>query len=212
MDKILKILLVEDHPLTRMGIKLSISRNIPSCEIIGEKDSVKDTLDFLKENPAFDLVLLDITLTDGSSMPIAQYIKQNMPQTKILVCSMNSSYMDIIGYMELGVEGFISKFSDESVLASAITTILDNESFFGKDIAQIIAAMGNTNNHLNFTEREQQIIQLCAAGKRVKAIAEELNISKRTVEAHKANIFNKLGLKSTAEVVKYALERGIINL
>ncbi|MCQ2277291.1 MAG: response regulator transcription factor [Bacteroidales bacterium] len=212
MDKILKILIVEDHPLTRMGIKLSVSRNFPSCEIVGEKESVKDTLFFLHENPTLDLVLLDITLTDGSSMPIAQYIKQNMPQTKILVCSMNSSYMDIVGFVELGVDGFISKFSDESVFASAITTVIDNESFFGKDISQIIAAVGNANNDLNFTERERQIIQLCAAGKRVKAIAEELKISKRTVEAHKANIFNKSGLKSTAEIVKYALEKGIITL
>lgn len=212
MEDSFRILVVEDHPLTRLGFKLGISRNFPSSEIVGEMESVAVTLDFLQQNPAVDLMLLDITLTDGSSLPVAKFVKQSMPKTKILVCSMNSSYTDIIKFVELGVDGFISKFSDEAELTEAMSAVLNNEKYLGKDISDIIDIVGNANLRSDFTTREIEIIQLCAKGKRVKVIAEELGVSKRTIEAHKSNIFNKLGLKNTAEVVKYALENGIIRL
>lgn len=212
MEDSFRILVVEDHPLTRLGFKLGISRNFPSSEIVGEMESVAVTLDFLQQNPAVDLMLLDITLTDGSSLPVAKFVKQSMPKTKILVCSMNSSYTDIIKFAELGVDGFISKFSDEAELTEAMSAVLNNEKYLGKDISDIIDIVGNANLRSDFTTREIEIIQLCAKGKRVKVIAEELGVSKRTIEAHKSNIFKKLGLKNTAEVVKYALENGIIRL
>lgn len=212
MDIPFKILIVEDHPLTRMGIKLSINRNFPNCEIVGETKSNKEALDFLPKCPDLDLVILDITLTDGSSLPTAKFLKQTMPTTKLLVCSMSSSRSDIIKFVELGADGFISKFSNESELAEAIPAVLNNETYYGKEITNIINSVSNADSPVCLTEREIEIIQMCANGKRVKVIAQELGISKRTVESHKSNIFNKLGVKNTTEVVKYAIEKGIVSL
>lgn len=208
-----KILIVEDHPLTRAGIRMIIGTALPISSIIDEMDSVQSVMAFLKNKPELDLVLLDLHLPDGSGLDIAQFLKTNMPSVKIVVCSMHFTKADIAKLINWGVEGFVDKQNEEAVLKEAITTVMGG-CYFGKDKMEVflkLDAADDDSELSTLTDREKQIMTLSAKGKLVPEIAKELFISKRTVEVHKAHIFKKIGVKNSIEMVRYAYDNGFAN-
>lgn len=207
------ILLVEDHILTRMGTIMALNNSNSNCKVIAEAGSVKEAKDALKDRQDIDLVLLDLRLPDGNGSEVVQLIRARNMDTKVLVISADTDRSNIHQLMELGISGFISKFADIPTLVSAIDSVCNGIEYFGKDISEIIHAVttAKSPNENEFTARELEIMHLCAKGHAVKQIASELNISTRTVENHKNNIFKKLGFNSTSELINYAFEHGIMH-
>lgn len=209
----INILLVEDQTLTRMGISLALNSGSSNCRIVAEAGSVHEAKELLKQMEKVDIVLLDLMLPDGNGTEIVQFLRSRGADTKVLVISADTTRENILQLIDLGIGGFISKFADISTLEAAITSVYSGIEYYGKDITEILHAVSTAKAQALdiFTSRELDIMRYCAKGLSVKQISEELNISTRTVENHKNNIFKKLGFNSTAELINYVFEHGIVH-
>lgn len=209
----INVLLVEDQTLIRMGISLALNSSSSNCRIVAEADSVHEAKELLKQLEKVDIVLLDLMLPDGNGTEIVQFLRSRGADTKVLVISADTTRENILQLIDLGIGGFISKFADISTLEAAITSVYSGIEYYGKDITEILHAVSTAKAQALdiFTSRELDIMRYCAKGLSVKQISEELNISTRTVENHKNNIFKKLGFNSTAELINYVFEHGIVH-
>ena len=212
----IRAILVDDHELYRLGVTASIA-DLPDICIVGEAETGEEFFNLLATTPA-DIVLLDVMLPDISGVEIARRLKREHPAMKILAVSSENTAAVTQALLDVGIDGFISKRAGGTkVLASAIRSIMDGIEYYGKDIADIIyriyvAKKRTAEVTSEFTEQEKNIINLCREGLLSKEIGIRLGISPRTVETHKTNIFKKLGINSTVEMLQYALKNGIIKV
>ena len=207
----IKILLIEDQLLTRMGITMALNGQ-GGCRIVAEAATVQEAKQQIKRQPDIDVVLLDLMLPDGNGADVVQLLRNRGDDTPVLVISADNNKETILRLVELGINGFISKYADIPTLVNAILSVHNGLEYFGKDISEIIHAVSTAKAPAEelFTDRELDIVRLCAKGKSVKQIAATLNISARTVETHKNNIFKKLGFNSTGELISWVFEHGIV--
>ena len=214
----IKTIIVDDHALFRLGIKAALGAAHSDICIVGEAGCGVELFRLLETAPIPDVILLDIILPDMTGVEIARRLKAGRPEIKILAVSAENTANTVQAMLDAGIEGFISKRgggADE--IAQAIRSVAQGFEYFGSDIAAIIykiyvAKKRTAEVTPEFTERERSIIELCRDGLPGKLIADRLSISPRTVENHKNNIFKKLGIGSTLEMVRYALKHGIIGL
>ena len=213
----IQVIIVDDHPLFRNGLKASLKDSYSDICVTGEADSGA-ALFRLPALSTADLVLLDINLPDISGVEIARRLRRDYPAIKILAISAENTAETVKSMLEAGIEGFISKRQgDVDELVEAIRTVMSGLEYFGRDISAIIyevfvAKKKTTTVTPEFTEREKEIILACRDGLLSKEIADRLGISTHTVKAHKNNIFAKLGINNTMEMVQYALKKGIIRV
>ena len=213
----IQVIIVDDHPLFRIGLKATFKDCHPDIIVAGEADC-GEALFRLLTTTAADLVLLDINLPDISGVEIARRLRRDYPAIKILAVSAENTAATVEAMLEVGIEGFISKRQgDVDELAEAIRTVMSGLEYFGRDISAIIydvfvSKKKTTAVTHEFTEREKEIILACRDGLLCKEIAVRLGISTHTVNAHKNNIFTKLGINNTMEMVQYALKKGIIRV
>ncbi len=207
------VLLVEDHVLTRMGTVMAINSNSENFKVVAEAGSIKEAIDILDKNSDIGLVLLDLMLPDGHGIEVVKHLRDTNSPVKVLVLSADTDKNNILQLLEVGIDGFVSKFVDIPTLLDAMDSVCNGLEYYGKDISEIIHAvsLAHASSEELFTNREMEIIRLCSKGHTVKEIANELNISVRTVENHKNNIFKKLGFNTTGELIHYAYEHGIIH-
>lgn len=207
-DKI-KILLVEDHPLYRVGLHMALSYSGLACVLKSEAENVAQALDFLQHHSdEVDLILLDYFLPDGTGMDVLKVAKQRFPRIKVLLVSGEDNNPELDVMIQAGLNGFVSKDVTPQGLATVITSVFAGKDYFGHDSEELSSEGAQKSESL--TQRELDIIRLCALGKTSKEIADELFISARTVESHKNKIFNKLGCDSTTEMVNYAFLNGLV--
>jgi len=213
----IRIIIVDDHRLFRLGIKTVFETQYPDIQVAGEAECGKELFTVLDSTPA-DLVLLDINLPDMSGAEIARRLRSDYPAIKILAISAENALETIESMLEAGIDGFISKQkSGAEELAAAIRTIMDGLEYFGRDISSIIfsvyvAKKKTTDVSAEFTEREREVILACREGLLCKEIANRMNVSINTINTHKKRIFMKLGINTTMEMVQYALKNGIIRI
>ena len=212
----MNVIIVDDHALFRMTLRMSFS-GYPDICVSGEAGTGEELFALLGAATPCDLVLLDIVLTGMGGVEIARRLRRDYPAIKILAISAENTSDTIQTLLETGIDGFISKQSgavDEIV--RAIRSITGGDEYYGSDIATIMYKIYVSKKHApattlpEFTAREKEIIELCRDGLIAKEIANRLNISVNTVRNHKTNIFHKLGLDSTMEMVQYALKHKII--
>ena len=207
------VILVDDHELFRMGVQKALDKEDANIRLIGEAETGEE-LFCLLENLSPHIILLDIILPDMSGVEIATRLKKERPEIKILALSAENTKETINNLLDIGIDGFISKrMSNTGILSNAIHNIAGGEKFFGKDIAEIIYRIyiaKTTTVSADFTEQEKKIIEFSRQGMNSKLIAKELCISSRTVNNHKNNIFRKLGINNTMEMVQYAIKKRII--
>ena len=207
-DKI-RILLVEEHPLYRVGLHMALSYSGLACVLKSEAENVAQALDFLQHHSdEVDLILLDYFLPDGTGMDVLKVAKQRFPRIKVLLVSGEDNNPELDAMIHEGLNGFVSKDVTPQGLATVITSVFAGKDYFGHDSEELSSEGVQKNESL--TQRELDIIRLCALGKTSKEIADELFISARTVESHKNKIFNKLGCNSTTEMVNYAFLNGLV--
>jgi len=212
----IKIILVDDHELFRLGMRTAIESRHPDITIIGEASSGTGFFNLLKTISEVDIILLDIILPDMTGIDIAKRLKKEYPNIKIITVSAENTPSTVEEMLSTGVDGFISKLnSNPDALVQAIRTVMQGFEYFGKDISDIISRIyiykkKTTEVSSEFSEQEKRVIECCHEGLPAKLIADKLCISIRTVDWHKSNIFRKLGINSTLEMVQFALKNGII--
>jgi DNA-binding NarL/FixJ family response regulator len=212
----IKIIIVDDHKLFRMALRMALSECQDFC-VSGDVESGADLFTML-ETTSCDLVLLDLNLPDMNGVEIARCLRRKRPDIKILVISCENDDETIHSLIALNVEGFISKQAGKvNEIIHAMSSIMDGCEYFGDDILNImyqiyISKTGTTEVLPELSAREKEIITLCGNGLLAKEIANQLNISVSTVQNHKYNIFRKLNINNTMEMVQYALRCKIIRM
>ncbi|MBU1013237.1 MAG: response regulator transcription factor [Bacteroidetes bacterium] len=213
MGKI-KVILVDDHQMFRDGVK-SVLSDEENIAIIGEVGHANDLYKLL-ESTSPDLIITDISMPDISGIDITKYVSKNFPEINILILSMHSNEEFITKALNAGANGYLPKDTSMNELLQAINIIAKGENYFNKGISDtILKSMVNKSKiskNDNLTSRELEIVHQVVEGLSNKEIAEKLNISVRTVDSHKNNILHKLGLKSSVELVKYAIKNNLVML
>jgi len=211
----INVIIVDDHELFRLGVRTAIESRHSDIAIVGEAKSGAEFFRLLQTTAA-DIVFLDIILPDTSGIEIARRLKIEHPTIKILAVSAENSASIVEEMLRIGIEGFISKLnSNPDTLAQAIRYIMQGIEYYGKDISDIISRIYITKKRTTevtneFSEQEKRVIEYSLEGYPAKLIADRMGISTRTVDWHKSNIFRKLGINSTLEMVQFALKNGII--
>jgi len=216
----ISIMIVDDHPLFREGLKSIIVRD-QRYEIIGEAGSGQDALDKAREIKP-ELMMVDLSLPDMSGIQLTRQILEKLPQTKIIIVTMHSKVDYIAETFQAGATGFVVKESAAEGLLKGIETVLKGDYFLDNAVStQVVQTLKklpgkettiNDAHYEKLTTREQEILRLLAEGLSSKEIAKKLFISPKTVENHRANIMNKLDLHSTLELVRYAAKLGLIDV
>lgn len=207
----IRILLVEDHPLYRVGLHMALSYSGLACVVKSEAENVAQALEYLQQHSdEIDLILLDYFLPDGTGMDVLKVAKQRFPRIKVLLVSGEDNNPELDAMIQAGLNGFVSKDVTPQGLATVISSIFDGKDYFGTDSENLPSDGTAFSKNESLTQRELDIIRLCALGKTSKEIADDLFISARTVESHKNKIFNKIGCNSTTEMVNYAFLNGLV--
>lgn len=200
----IRILLVEDHPLYRVGLRLSLNYSDLSCVMVGETVDVKSAKDFLEQRGnEVDLILLDYFLPDGNGVDVIDAARVYSPNAKIVLLSGDSKNPEIIARTQGLVEDYWDKNEEPEVMKTKLNALFGIGDY-DEDKQYRISAKAD------LSAREIEIIQLCANGMSAQQIADRLGLSRRTVEVHKSHIFEKLDLKTTTDLVKYAYDAGLV--
>lgn len=208
----MNIAIIDDHELIRLGLR-SILSTTPH-EVTIDVATANALFEQLQSGTPCDLILLDILLPETSGVEVAQRLRAEYPNIKIIVVSMETKEYTLIQLMQIGIDGFISKNGPMEEVCAAINSVEEDVPYYGHDLAllvrDIVDARLDKKSSALLTKRELEIIEACCSGMLGKEIAEKFNISLRAVNSHKTNIFNKLGLNSSVEMVRFAIEHGII--
>lgn len=218
------ILIVDDHPFIREGLKAIIGRIIGTdtvYEVVGEAGNGREALEIAK-NLKPDLCLMDISLPDQNGIELTREIKHLLPETKVLVLSIHSKVDYIVEAFQAGASGYIVKDSPPDKLMHALEWVLKGEYYLDSAIsAQVVNQITGLPqkekkitdaDYRTLTAREQEVIRLLADGFSIEEIAEKLFISPKTVKNHRASIMSKLNLHSHHELVRYAVKLGLIDV
>ena len=213
----IRIMLADDHPIVRNGIKDALSKQ-KNIEVVGEASSGTQVLHRAKELMP-DIVLMDISMPGMGGLEATQRLRASLPKIKILVFTMHDNKEYVLEIIRSGASGYVLKDTSTLELVRAIETVHRGGTFFSSRVSKLLldqyilkVSTGGDGSIEQLTEREEEILTLVAHGKSNKEIASQLKISIRTCEAHREKIMKKLNLHSVAELTRYAISKGLINL
>lgn len=217
MSKI-RLIVVDDHPIFIEGI-FALLRNDERFDIVGFAHNGKDALDLVKKtNP--DIAMLDINMPGMDGIEVCKALKERFPSVKAIMLTMHDDYGYIKKLLEAGARGYVLKNTTREALGTAITTVFDGQPYLDPAVQEAMiksVSGGNDNNNgpafsniEALTKRELEILQQIAYGHTSADISKKLFISKNTVETHRKNLLTKLNVKNTAEMIKIALQNGLV--
>jgi DNA-binding NarL/FixJ family response regulator len=213
----LRVVLGDDHTIVRQGIR-KILEERRDWEVVAEAGDGRDAVKKVLEHQP-DVAVLDIGMPLLNGIEATRQIVKRAPAVRVLILSMHSDEAYITQALQAGAKGYLLKDSADTDLIRGVTDVAAGKSFFSPAVAKVmlddyvrhLADKGIVDRYDALSEREREIFQLVAEGHSNKAIAELLSISPATVETHRAHILQKLDLHNTAEVVLYAVRRGVIS-
>lgn len=215
-EKKIRVLLAEDHTLVRQGFRRMLEDD-PRIEVVGEASTGVTAIDqCTKLKP--DVVVMDLSMPELGGVEATAEILKASPGTKVLILSMYSNPAYVRKAFEVGAKGYILKDAIEVDLAQAVTTLAQGGAYMSPQISNLVIDTLRSGNlqesaqdpYDRLTLREKEVLQLIAQGKSNKEIAALLDISVNTVAVHRARLMETLGLHRTAELVLYAVKKGLI--
>ncbi|AIY44047.1 DNA-binding response regulator [Collimonas arenae] len=196
-------MLVDDHPLVRDGLRARLEA-VPNFAIVAEAGSAEEALQRAEEQP-IDLILMDINLRGGSNgIDLTARFHASFPEIAVLILSMHDKTEYLMQSVQAGARGYVLKDAPGKDIVHAIETVISGGMYYSAALAQKLARPMTPGQLL--TARERQVLQHIANGESNKQIARDLDLSVRTVEAHRLNIKRKLDIEGQAELIKFAVE------
>ncbi|HWB95386.1 MAG TPA: response regulator transcription factor [Bryobacteraceae bacterium] len=210
MSRKIRILLVDDHAVVRQGFKLILSQQ-PDMEVIGEASQGREAVAAaIALRP--DLVIMDIAMPEVNGVEATRQIMEQCPDSKILILSMHKDVVYVRETLRAGAKGYLLKESIDHDLLRAVRAVAEGHSFLSPEVSRtVLDEYQQTEDPFDLlTARERQVLQMLAEGKVAKEIATELDVSVYTVDAHRGRIMKKLGLRSSTDLVRFAMRKGLI--
>ncbi|MBF0520887.1 MAG: response regulator transcription factor [Nitrospirae bacterium] len=209
----IKILLVDDHPIVRSGI-IKVLSDDPQISVIAEAQNARETLEKLEEITP-DIVILDITLPDESGLRVLEKIRFKYPKLPVLMLSMHSEEQYALMALKLGASGYLTKKTLPEELINAIKKVITKGRYITESLAEKLADGVDINvnkpPHEALAVRELQVMIMMASGVAPKEIAEKLCLSVKTVNTHRNNILLKMKMNNNADIIKYAVKHNLIS-
>ena len=211
MPQKVRILLADDHAVVRQGFRMILGQE-PDLEVVGEAGNGADAVRLVEEVKA-DIAVIDISMPGMNGVEATRLIRQNSPECKVLVLSMHRDAVYVRETLRSGASGYILKDSIDQDLLNAVRAVAAGESFLSPGIARtVLEDYQQVEDPFDqLTAREREVMQMLAEGKVAKEVATALDVSVYTVDAHRGRIMKKLGLKSSTELVRYAMRKGLID-
>ncbi len=212
-----RILLADDHTVVRKGLRLLLESH-PGFKVIAEAANGREAV-AIAEADTPDVVVLDVAMPMLNGIEAARQISAKLPATAIVFLSMHSDEGYVLKALKSGAKAYLLKDSAEDDLINAIKAVTEGKAFFSPAISKMLVEdymrqmreREIEDSYELLTTREREILQLFAEGKSVKEVATILDLSLYTVETHRSNIFQKLDLHSVAELILYAVRKGVIS-
>jgi two-component system, NarL family, response regulator NreC len=209
---VINVVLVDDHAVVRSGLRLLLERQ-EDIDVVGEAGNAKDAV-FRARALKPDVILLDVVMPGESGIEVLPKLLKESPETKILVLSMQDDPSYVREAFAAGASGYVLKEAADEEVVSAVREIANGGSYVHPALgARMVAAEAQERAAAEadpLSEREREVLRLLALGHTNQEIAEELYISVRTAESHRAHIMQKLRLATRAELVRYALSHGLL--
>lgn len=209
----LRILLVDDHKLVRAGIR-SLLREIEGVEVVAEASDGAEAL-LLAERERPDVVLMDIAMKGMNGLDAAARLRERLPAAKVVILSMHTSEEYVLLALRAGAAAYLIKDSATSELELALQSVMRGETYLSPAISRqvverYVQRVGEGAAADPLTPRQREVLKRIAEGGSTKEIAFELNLSVKTVETHRAQIMERLGIRDVAGLVRYAMRTGLV--
>lgn len=213
-DKKIRLLLVDDHPVVRDGVRMRFASQA-RIEIVGEASDGQEAVQKAQELSP-DIVFVDIGMPGMSGLEIIRRLRQTVPQAKAIVLTVHASKEYILQALRSGARGYLLKDSSSAQLLSAVEAVESGEIYIPADVSKKIvqeyAKEPEYQRQRELSRREQEVLALIAEGYTNKEIADQLSVGVRTIETHRENLMHKLDIHSVVGLTKYAISTGLIQL
>ena len=212
-----RIVIAEDHTILREGLRSLLSSN-PDFEIVGEAEDGREAIRCVEKLKP-DLILTDLSMPRMNGMEAIREIKKQSPKTKILVLTVHKTEEYILATLKAGADGYLLKDSTHHELMMAVKNVLSGKHYISPEISEKVIegylegrkTLKPRTSWETLTQREREILKLIAEGYKNKEIAEDLCISVKTVEKHRANLMEKLNLHNVQALTALAIEKGLVS-
>lgn len=213
----IRILIADDHQILRQGLRTLLEKE-PDMEVVAEAEDGRKTVALVREVIPH-VVIMDVNMPDMNGIEASRQILSELPEVKIIALSMHADRRFVINMLKAGAQGYLLKDCAFEELAHAIRLVMANKTYLSPGVAEIVVKdvvhrmPGPAPSAFSvLTAREREVLQLMAEGKSTSQIAELLSISVKTVETHRQQLMHKLGMRSVAELTKYAIREGLTSL
>ena len=210
-DKI-HVLIADDHAIVRQGLKQILSET-EDLIVTGEADDGAEALQLARQQ-TWDVFLLDVSMPNRNGIDTLKQLKKEFPRLPVLILSMHPEEQYAVRALKAGASGYLTKQSAPEQLVTAIRQVASGKKYLSPAVAQQLAEAISENTekspHERITDREYQVLVLFSTGNTLTQIAEKLNLSVATVSTYRARLLEKMGLKSTAELIRYGFEHGLV--
>lgn len=210
--KKVKILIADDHPIVRAGIK-QILADTPDMVVINEAGNGQEVLNLIKKNN-YDVILLDISMPGRSGLEILKDLKKEKPKIPVLILSIYPEEQYAIRALRAGASGYLTKSSAPTELVAAIRKISEGSRYITAVLAEKLVSYFDMDLkkplHETLSDREYQVMLMIAAGRTVTEIAGELCLSVKTISTYRSHILEKMFLKNNSEIARYALQNNLL--
>lgn len=212
-----RIVIADDHRIVREGLKLLLEQE-EDFSVIGEAADGLEAVEMV-ERSAPDVLVLDIALPSMNGIEVAEKVKQDHPETKIVILSMYANEAYFLGALRNNVDSYVLKNEGAAILVQAVREVMDGRRFLSallteRTIDAYLKANDKdsdaSNDYSKLTQRERDVVRMIAEGHTNASIASHMSISQRTVETHRANVMHKLGLTCQADLVRFAVRSGML--
>ncbi|TAH71502.1 MAG: response regulator transcription factor [Anaerolineaceae bacterium] len=216
MSKAINVMIADDHSMVREGIKQILELD-GDIKVNAEAGSGRECIDVLNENKT-DVLLLDINMPNMNGLQVLQYLREKKTDIKVLILTIHNEVEYLVRAVEIGVDGYVLKDSDSTVLKKAIFTINGGDTFIQPELTPMLKKRleDKSTNAKNFddslTRREIEVLKLLAEGLFNKEIAYTLNISEKTVKNHVSNIFKKINVSDRTQAAVYAIKHNFVDI
>lgn len=207
----MRVLVVDDHAVFRKGLRQVLVETFAGA-YVGEAATQHEALALADREP-WDLVLLDLSLQGRDGLELLRELKKRWPRMPVLVVSMQDEREYAVRVLRAGAAGYVAKTAAADELPPAIRAVLSGGTYVtpavGAELAAAVAGKRAEAPHAALSDRELQVLRMIGSGKSVKQIAAELALSEKTISTYRTRLLDKLALENTAELIRYALERGL---